>query len=105
MVRHKIHYRFPWSPAALEALPKLAKGRSLRQLARELKARKLVDQVVDAATVRRALEHARRNEAALKPDTVFPPRPPGLERFTSGAPARVDPILAAEPAHYPPRRR
>lgn len=55
MVRHSVRKRFPWPARALAQLPELAPGRSLRQLARELKRRGLVREIPDAAVVRRAL--------------------------------------------------
>lgn len=55
MVRHSVRKRFPWPERALAELPRLAPGRSLRGLARELQRRGLVRELPDASVVRRAL--------------------------------------------------
>jgi len=56
VVRHSVRKRFPWPAPALAELPRLAEqGKSLREIARELQARGLVDQKPDASVVRRAL--------------------------------------------------
>lgn len=55
MTRHNVRHRFPWRRRALRALRVLAPGRTYRALARELRARGLVDELVDPATVRRAV--------------------------------------------------
>jgi len=56
MVRHQVRKRFPWPSEALAQLPELAReGKSLREIARELEARGLVDAKPDASVVRRAL--------------------------------------------------
>jgi hypothetical protein len=55
MVRHHVRKRFPWPERALAELPRLAPGRSLREIARALHERGLVRALPDPSVVRRAL--------------------------------------------------
>jgi hypothetical protein len=64
-------YRFPWTPAALEMVywARQTEGRPMpyRQIAIDLKTSHLVDQVPDAATIRRAFARQVRALKTVRP--------------------------------------